>query len=269
MLYYLRMRYTIPMNIEDLSKSQLLLLTVLVNFVTSIATGVLTVSLLDQAPANVQQTVNQIVDHTIETIATSTPLATIVAPPTTVTKTVIESDDQFLPIAIADDAAHLVGIYSGAGTSSPLISDATYLPKASAVVTATQTGLPTQVTIAFADGSTQMASLSHSGATITIYGFSDNATLPAAPSAAVIDSSTLKAGQTVVAITADGSAVTGIISKVDATGVHTNLPVIPAGNAIVDLSGDIIGISAGTAGLALPADKITTLLSATSTASAS
>ncbi|HEX8591514.1 MAG TPA: hypothetical protein VF696_02070 [Candidatus Paceibacterota bacterium] len=34
------------MNIDDLSKSQLLLLTILVNFVVSIATAVLTVSLL-------------------------------------------------------------------------------------------------------------------------------------------------------------------------------------------------------------------------------
>src|SRR5580704_11630900 len=122
------------MNIEDLSKSQLLLLTVLVNFITSIATGVLTVSLLDQAPATVQQTVNQIVDHTIETIATSTPLATIVSPPTTVTKTVIESNDQLLPTAIADDAADSVSIYSSAGTSTPVIAEGTYISKASAVV---------------------------------------------------------------------------------------------------------------------------------------
>ena len=34
------------MNIEELSKSQLILLTILVNFVTSVATGILTVSLL-------------------------------------------------------------------------------------------------------------------------------------------------------------------------------------------------------------------------------
>jgi len=253
------------MNIEDLSKSQLLLLTVLVNFVTSIATGVLTVSLLDQAPANVQETVNQIVDRTIQTIATSTPLATIVAPPATITKTVIESDDQLLQAAIANDTAHSVSIYGSAGTTTPFISAGTYLPKASAVVTATQTGLPNEVTILFPDGSTQMASISHTGATITIYGFADNATLPAAPTTQIIEHTALNQGQAVVAITADGSAVSGIVSKVDTDGVHTNLPSIPAGAGIFDLSGDIVGISDGTAALAIPADKITTLLTATST----
>jgi hypothetical protein len=253
------------MNIEDLSKSQLLLLTVLVNFVTSIATGVLTVSLLDQAPANVQETVNQIVDHTIETIATSTPLATIISAPAGPTKTVIETEDQLLPAAIANVAAHSISIYGSVGTSTPLLTQGTYIPKADAVVTATQPGLESQVTILFPDGSTKMASASHVGATITIYGFADNATLPAAPASAIIDHTALEAGQTVVAITADGSAVTGIITKIDDAGVHTNLPSIPMGNEIADLSGDIIGISDGTAGIALPADKITTLLTATST----
>jgi hypothetical protein len=251
------------MNIEDLSKSQLLLLTVLINFVTSIATGVLTVSLLDQAPATVTQTVNQIVDHTIETIATSTPLATIISSPSTVTKTIIQSTDQLLPVAVTDDQAHTVSIYSSTGTSTPLITQGTYLPKAHAVATATQPGLPTEVTILFPNGTAQMASISHEGATITIYGFADSAVLPPASSASLIDHTALQQGQAAVAITADGSAVTGIVSKVDDAGVHTNLPAIPAGDPIVSISGDIIGISSGAAGLEFPADKVTTLLSAT------
>lgn len=253
------------MDIEDLSKSQLLLLTVLVNFVVSIATGVLTVSLLDQAPATVTQTVDQVVDRTIENIATSTPLATIIqAPPIRQTT---ESVAQALPTAIADDAAHSVYIYSSAGTTTPAIAIGTYLPKARAVVTATVDTLPMQTVIEFPDGSTQMASMSHEGATITIYGFSDSATLPAAPAGGIVSETTLQQGEAAVGITTDGSAVTGIVSKVDTTGVHTNLPAIPPGAAIVDINGNIIGISDGTAGLELPADKITTLLNATSTPS--
>jgi hypothetical protein len=251
------------MDLEELSKSQLILLMLLVNFVTSIATGVLTVSLLDQAPPNVTQTVNRIVDHTIETVATDTPLAAIVAPPTTVTKTIIESDENLLPAAISAVAARTVSIYSNLGTSTPPVAVGTYLPKARAVITATISGLPENVIIEFADGSTQMASLSHSGATLTIYGFADQGALPDAPSPLIIDHTALKQGETVVAITADGSAVTGIISKIDDAGVNTSLPATPAGTSAVDLAGDIIGISSGTAGLYFDADKITTLLTAT------
>jgi hypothetical protein len=254
------------MDIEELSKSQLLLLMLLVNFITSIATGVLTISLLDQAPATVTQTVNQIVDHTIETVATGTPLAAIVTPTPTITKTVIENDDTLLQTAVADDAARSVEIYGSGGTTTPLTAVGVYLPKASAVVTAVQAGLPSNPTILFPDGSTLPASVSHLGATIAIFGFSDTATLPKAPSPSIVDHTTLKAGETVVALTADGSAVQGIISKVDVTGVHTSLPETPAGNAAVDLSGNIVGISTGVAGEYYAADKITTLLTATSTA---
>ena len=252
------------MDLEELSKSQLLLLMLLVNFITSIATGVLTVSLLDQAPTTVTQRVDQIVDHTIETVATGTPLASIVSTPTTITKTVIENDDTLLPAAVAADAARSVDIYASTGTSTPIIAEGTYLPKARAIVTATVAGLPTNVTIVFSDGSSQAASISHAGATITIYGFGDTAVLPNAPAPTIIPASSLQAGQTVVALTVDGSAVTGIISKIDDLGVHTNLPVTPAGNSIVDLEGNIVGISTGTAGLYIDADKITTLLTATS-----
>ncbi len=255
------------MDIEDLSKAQLLLLMILVNFVTSIATGVLTVSLLDEAPQTVTQTVNQIVDHTIETVATGTPLATAVAstPPATITKTVIESDDQLLQSAVAADNDRTVGIYGTTGTTSALIAYGTYLPKASAVVTATIVGLPTEVTISFPGGSTQQASLSHSGATLTIYGFGDSAKLPTAPGPNLIPEASVNQGETVVSITADGSAATGIVSKIDDTGIQTTLPPTPAGAAAVDLSGDIVGISSGSAGLYFPADKITTLLTATTT----
>lgn len=53
---------------EDLSKQQLILLTLLLSFVTSIATGIITVSLLNEAPQEVTQTINRVVEKTIERV---------------------------------------------------------------------------------------------------------------------------------------------------------------------------------------------------------
>ena len=54
---------------SDLSKQQLILLALLVSFVTSLATGIITVSLMDQAPQGVIQTITQVVDKTIQEAA--------------------------------------------------------------------------------------------------------------------------------------------------------------------------------------------------------
>ena len=53
---------------DDLSKQQLILLALLVSFVTSLATGIVTVSLMDQAPKGVVQTINKVVERTIERV---------------------------------------------------------------------------------------------------------------------------------------------------------------------------------------------------------
>ncbi|NNM83885.1 hypothetical protein HKL94_01530 [Candidatus Parcubacteria bacterium] len=249
------------MNIEEMSKSQLILLTILVNFVTSVATGILTVSLLDNAPAVVTQTVNRVVEHTIETIAQAAPAAVIQAP--------APSNQDLVTAAIGADATRIVAIYvASTGTSTPSVSAGTYLPRARAVVTATQTALPAEALIAFPGGLYIPASVSHTGDGITIYGFADNASLPKATALTLVAASDLKLGETALAIGSDGSASTGIVARVSNDGIHTTLPDIGAGSAAVDLSGNLIGIGVGgTPGLLIPADKITTLLTATSTAS--
>ena len=56
------------MDIQDLNKSQLILLAVLLSFITSIATGITTVTLMQQAPASVTIPVTRIIRETVEKV---------------------------------------------------------------------------------------------------------------------------------------------------------------------------------------------------------
>ena len=75
---------------EDLTKHQLVLLTLLVSFVTSIATGIITSTLLQEAPVEVTQTINRVVERTIEKVAAED--GTKNTPVTEVTTVVKEED---------------------------------------------------------------------------------------------------------------------------------------------------------------------------------
>ena len=80
------------MDLENLTKHQIVLLTLLVSFMTSIATGIITVSLMDQAPPGVTKTINQIVEHTVQTVVPSSQGAAT-ATATTVKTVVVKDDD--------------------------------------------------------------------------------------------------------------------------------------------------------------------------------
>lgn len=251
------------MDIEELSKSQLILLTILVNFVTSIATGILTVSLLDHTPAFVTQTVNRVVEHMVETVASP---AVIVQQPSPA-----PSNQDLVTAAIGASASRTVAIYAAeTGTSTKAISVGTYLPKNRAVITAAQDSLPKDVLIEFTNGAHIAGSIDREGKGITVYGFANNITLPKMSSPALVPASSLKLGQTVLAVGSDGFASTGIVSRVNSKGIYTTLPNIGTGSAVVDLSGNLIGIDAGSvSGFLLESDAIASLLAATSTTATS
>ncbi|MCX6756029.1 MAG: hypothetical protein NTX85_01680 [Candidatus Nomurabacteria bacterium] len=64
------------MDIKDLNKTQLILLTLLITFVVSIATGIVTVSLMQKMPTNATATINNVIQRTIEKVTTSAPAPT-------------------------------------------------------------------------------------------------------------------------------------------------------------------------------------------------
>src|ERR1700689_4033409 len=100
------------MDMEKLNKSQIVLLGILVSFVTSIATGIVTVSLMQQAPPSVAETVNRVIEQTIETVASSTSQAQPAASVVTQQKTVVVDDSNLIAQAVKQVSPSVVRIYA-------------------------------------------------------------------------------------------------------------------------------------------------------------
>ena len=80
---------------EDLNKNQIVLLTLLVSFVTSIATGIMTVSMLQQAPLEVTRNINRIVEKTIEKV-TPANILTSVPQKKEITTVIVKEEDSII-----------------------------------------------------------------------------------------------------------------------------------------------------------------------------
>ena len=99
-------------SLDDLNKTQLVLLTLLISFVTSVAAGIITTSLLAQAPLEVTQTINRVVERTVEKVV---PVA---GSPREVSLT---KEDQAL-LASVNKATQAVVDIAEVGTSTPLFT---------------------------------------------------------------------------------------------------------------------------------------------------
>ena len=95
------------MSLEELTKTQIILLTLLISFITSIATGIVTVSLVDQAPIGFTQTVNRVVERTVEKV-----VPTQVAGINTVTKetTVVVKEEDVIATSIESVSSSIVSV---------------------------------------------------------------------------------------------------------------------------------------------------------------
>src|SRR3989344_105034 len=122
------------MDIERLTKAQIVLLTLLVSFVTSIATGIVTVTLLDQAPPAITQTINRIVERTVERVVPGeTQKATVVTKETTV----VVNEEDLITKAIEKNAGRIARIYRNTETGSVLIGLGTIVSKNGVIAIAT------------------------------------------------------------------------------------------------------------------------------------
>lgn len=87
---------------EELNKTQLILLALLVSFVTSIATGIVTVALMDQAPPAITQTINRVVKETERVIVPAKQTATV--------ETVVVKEEDYIVSAVDANRENVVTI---------------------------------------------------------------------------------------------------------------------------------------------------------------
>ena len=99
------------MHMEQLTKQQIVLVTLLVSFVTSIATGIVTVALMDQAPPGVTQTINRIVERTIEKVVTE-PANNNNSAAVVTRETIVVKEDDLIVESVDKNKNSIVRIYT-------------------------------------------------------------------------------------------------------------------------------------------------------------
>jgi len=247
------------MDIEHLSKSQIVLLTLLVSFVTSIATGIVTVSLMEQAPPSIAQSVNRIVERTVERVVPGGQTAAVVTRETTVV--VKESD--IISQAVERVAPSVVRLYASNSDPALFLGFGVVLD-ASGVIASDSNALgeSANADIVMLDGTRARAFVTarKTGTGVALLQAAtttnDGKSLPWRPAAIALQKPVL--GQTIIAFSGKSTPrissgiVTALISVDAEDGSHadvidTNIPgesTFP-GTILANIDGEITGMSTG------------------------
>lgn len=262
------------MDIEELNKFQIILIVLLVSFVTSIATGIVTVTLLAQAPPAVTETINHVIDRTIETVV---PSATSTKPVTTTTQTVVVNQDDLVTSSIASALTKTGRVFAGTASTSPVVGLAAEISPNELVTDASIVSKEHLVSIG---ATSALFEVSKVFPDIGIAILTPEATSTALGEAFKVgDTSAVKLGSTVTAVLSVTTArvAIGSVSSTfpladGARAIDTNLDTSAiTGAPLINIFGDLIGIStavsqsAGGAGTFVSASDIIAALSAKAT----
>lgn len=236
------------MNLEQLTKHQIVLLTLLVSFVTSIATGIVTVSLMDQAPAGVTRVVNQIVEHTVEKVIPSTQGASV----STTEKTVVVKDDDLAAQSIAKVQKGMVRF---------VVTDGKELIARGVIIDSKGAALTDRASIVASNGTTFQAILP-SGERFPAVPRAGSATTSALiimdiavgtstgfTPVPLADPVKLSLGQSVIRIGGNGADTVGsgviasLPSKDTPDLIQSSVPSATHGSVLMTLFGEVIGLS--------------------------
>ncbi|MDB5225060.1 MAG: hypothetical protein JWL87_12 [Candidatus Adlerbacteria bacterium] len=241
------------MDLEHLTKHQIVLLTLLVSFVTSIATGIVTVSLVNQAPPSVTRTINQIVEHTVEKVVPATQGATAAASATTVTeRTVVVKDDDLAAQSIARMQKSLVRITQ---KGSDLLLTRGVIVSGSGTAFADREALSSsasrQLEAILADGKRYPATLrpAAKGQAIAVLDIAIGTSTGFAP-ASIADAAKVQLGQSVIRIGGGGGDTvgTGVVASLPdshAGLIESSVSSATPGSILMTLFGEVVGIATG------------------------
>lgn len=244
------------MDIEHLSKSQTILLTLFVSFVTSIATGIVTVSLMEQAPPAVEQTVSRVVERTVEKVVPNGQPAAIA---TVREKTVVVKATDLIAQAVQKVTPSIVRLYSsdkdnpvflGFGlivdASGTMVSDSAAFADMVEADAVSSDGTSTRVFVVHRDKSTGLVTLQIASstqpdsnwvsATIVANALSEGQSI-----VAVAGRSTQRVAEGIVTALSDGTTATD--PKVIDTDILPDM-LLP-GAVLMTTDGEVAGISTG------------------------
>lgn len=253
------------MDIEHLNKTQIVMLALLVSFVSSIATGIVTVSLVSQAPVGVTQTINRIVERTVEKVVTEptkaiaaaagAPIPTTPAP--TVEKTVVVKEDDLAANSISQMQKSIVKIVEKGAPESAFYARGVIVTKEGTIVTDRSIVDPNLGSEAiFPTGERFAVTARATGAGSSVILLDPNfvgTTTPSFSVAALADISKLRLGQAVIRIGGKGkdAVSTGVIASVPDTSansnrlVETNVTSTVPGGVLITLFGEVVGVTTG------------------------
>lgn len=241
---------------EDLTKHQLILITLLITFVTSIATGIITFTLLSEAPVEVTQTINRVVERTIQQVAPAQ------GQPEKVTTTVVVSEEDRILDTIAKNEKSIVRLNTTGADGTPVVSGLGVVMSndGTIVVDARSFNVASVYTISFYDGKAYPAGKYFVDNVNGLVFMKTNVAQAETPKyvfypATFGDSDALKIGQTLVAISGrdsnsasigrifqldfaeDKKSITNIVSDIKISKSHFGSPVL-------NLNGEIVGFEA-------------------------
>lgn len=236
------------MDLEHLSRHQIVLLALLVSFVSSIVTGIVTVTLLDQAPPGVTKTINEIVEHTIQTVVPATQSA---AATTVMQKTVVVKDDDLTAQSIASMQKSIIRIV-GKGDDQLIARGVIIDSKGTAITdsAALDASAFTSFEAIMPGGERVPVVLPKTMSTSTpliIISLAVGTSTDFAP-APTADPSKLQLGQTLIRIGGDGTDIVGegIVAALPIVGsdeIEGSVSSSVPGSLIMTLFGEVVGLA--------------------------